>query len=191
MLTGHQECEKNKRDIKEIQGTLSSSFSFFFPPIYLFIYLERQRACGQGRGRERGRQRILSRPHTISIEPDSGLKLKTCVETELDASLIGPFRCHPLPPLLKTFFLRALDTYFPQTGKLPILAVNVKFKILDSTRETSLKRNAILTFNIVLIHFFPINVSQNLLRDMKDFQFYPSVFSSMCVSTPCGFSKYD
>ena len=51
---------------------------------YLFIYLflrererERERERGRegerGRGRERGRQRIPSRLHTISAEPEAGL----------------------------------------------------------------------------------------------------------------------
>ena len=45
----------------------------------LFIYFkeERESACKHklGRGRERGRERIPSRLHTVSAEPDAGLHL--------------------------------------------------------------------------------------------------------------------
>ena len=39
---------------------------------------ERERALKQGRSRERRRERIPRRPHTISAEPDAGLKLTNC-----------------------------------------------------------------------------------------------------------------
>ena len=41
----------------------------------LSTYFEREKA--QGRGRERGRQRISSRLHTVSTEPDAGLEPTT------------------------------------------------------------------------------------------------------------------
>ena len=44
--------------------------NFFFK----FMYFEREResvcVCTQGRGRERGRERIPSRLHAVSTEPD-------------------------------------------------------------------------------------------------------------------------
>ena len=40
--------------------------------MYLFILRERERE--QGRGRERRRERIPRRLHTVSTEPDVGLK---------------------------------------------------------------------------------------------------------------------
>ena len=45
----------------------------------LFICFERERehtqVLEQGRGREKERERILSRLHTVSTEPDMGLEL--------------------------------------------------------------------------------------------------------------------
>ena len=32
--------------------------------------------CEQGRGRDRGRERLLSRLHTVSAEPNEGLELR-------------------------------------------------------------------------------------------------------------------
>ena len=46
-----------------------------------FIYFERERErerecmCVQGRGRDRGKERIPSRLHTVSTEPNVGLDL--------------------------------------------------------------------------------------------------------------------
>ena len=55
----------------------------------LFIYFkeERESACKHklGRGRERGRERIPSRLHTVSAEPDAGLHLMNC-ESDHDQS---------------------------------------------------------------------------------------------------------
>ena len=53
--------------------TLLPSYRFF---LGLFIYFEREkeRELEQGRGRERGRQRIPSRLHMVSAEPNVGLK---------------------------------------------------------------------------------------------------------------------
>ena len=42
---------------------------------FKFIYFERKRAHKQGRGRERRRERISSRLHAVSTEPDMGLNL--------------------------------------------------------------------------------------------------------------------
>ena len=62
-------------------------FTHQLKPIFLkkclFIYFEgeRESVCEQGRGgteRERGRERIPSRLHTISAEPDVGLDLTNC-----------------------------------------------------------------------------------------------------------------
>ena len=44
----------------------------FFLEAYSLIYLERERE--QGKGREKGRERIPSRLHTMSTEPDVGLE---------------------------------------------------------------------------------------------------------------------
>ena len=39
---------------------------------------EREQAHEQGRGRERGRERIPSKLHAVSAEPDVGLDLTNC-----------------------------------------------------------------------------------------------------------------
>ena len=39
---------------------------------------ERDRESKQGRGRETGRERLISRLHAVSAEPDLGLKLTNC-----------------------------------------------------------------------------------------------------------------
>ena len=48
----------------------------------MFVYFERERKSKHtsrvGAERERGRERISSRLHTISMEPDVGLKLMNC-----------------------------------------------------------------------------------------------------------------
>ena len=45
----------------------------------LFYFLrERETACEWGRGRERGRQRIPTRLHAVSTEPDAGLEPMSC-----------------------------------------------------------------------------------------------------------------
>ena len=46
--------------------------------MYLFILRERESMCMQGRRRERGRERVSSRLHAVSAEPDAGLKLINC-----------------------------------------------------------------------------------------------------------------
>ena len=46
-----------------------------FFKVYLFICREKDREHEQGRGRERGRERIPSRLHVVSTEPDAGLEL--------------------------------------------------------------------------------------------------------------------
>ena len=43
--------------------------------IYLFLS---EKESKQGKGRERGRERIPSRLHAVSTEPDAGLKLMNC-----------------------------------------------------------------------------------------------------------------
>ena len=46
--------------------------------VFKFIYFERQTECvcaGEGQ-RERGRERIPSRLHTVSTEPNTGLDLR-------------------------------------------------------------------------------------------------------------------
>ena len=40
----------------------------------LFIYFARDRESEQGRGRERERKRTPSRLHTVSLDPNAGLK---------------------------------------------------------------------------------------------------------------------
>ena len=50
------------------------SFLFFLKFIYLFLR-ERERESTSGGGTERRRDRITSRLHTISAEPDVGLEL--------------------------------------------------------------------------------------------------------------------
>ena len=47
---------------------------------------ERERICTSGGGAEKRRDRILSRLHTVSAEPDMGLKLRNC-ETITQAEL--------------------------------------------------------------------------------------------------------
>ena len=46
-----------------------------FFPLSLFVYFEREKECMHElwKGRERGRQRILSRLRTVSMEPNAGL----------------------------------------------------------------------------------------------------------------------
>ena len=46
----------------------------------LFIYFEREQASmrGEAAERERGRERIPSRLHTVSAEPDMGLEFMNC-----------------------------------------------------------------------------------------------------------------
>ena len=44
--------------------------------VYLFLR-QRERECKQGRGRKRGRQRIQSRLHAVSTEPDVGCELRS------------------------------------------------------------------------------------------------------------------
>ena len=39
---------------------------------------ESERECEQGKGRERGRERIPSRLHTVSVEPNMGLEPTNC-----------------------------------------------------------------------------------------------------------------
>ena len=46
--------------------------------IYLFTLKERKRARQKGAEREREKERIPSRLHTTSTEPDVGLKLTDC-----------------------------------------------------------------------------------------------------------------
>ena len=55
----------------------------------MFVLRERKRQNEQGRGRERGeeRERIPSRLHTVSAEPNAGLKLTnreimSCTDTK-------------------------------------------------------------------------------------------------------------
>ena len=47
--------------------------SFFNISFFKFIYFERERE--HKRGRQRGRERIPSKLHSVSVEPDEGLKL--------------------------------------------------------------------------------------------------------------------
>ena len=55
---------------------LSFYFIFFIFKVYLFLReRERARVRNPGRGRESGRERIPSRLHLVSAEPDSGLGL--------------------------------------------------------------------------------------------------------------------
>ena len=51
---------------------------FFFKFTYLFILRERERESKQGRDREKGRERIPSRFHAVSTEPNSGFPLTNC-----------------------------------------------------------------------------------------------------------------
>ena len=58
--------------------------SFFFF-LYFFNYFERESVCvhmqacmGRGCSRERGGERIPSRLHAISAEPDSGFDITKC-----------------------------------------------------------------------------------------------------------------
>ena len=48
---------------------------FLFSSFYLFILREREQGRGRERERERGRERIPSRLHTLSAEPDVGLEV--------------------------------------------------------------------------------------------------------------------
>ena len=52
-----------------VKFALSISFFFFFTK---FIYFERERESREG---QRGRERIPSRLHTVSEEPDVGLEV--------------------------------------------------------------------------------------------------------------------
>ena len=55
----------------------SDSLHFFF--FFLtFIYLLRERESKQERGRERGGERIPSRLHAVSAEPNAELELRKC-----------------------------------------------------------------------------------------------------------------
>ena len=68
---------------------------FFFE--VLLIYFEREKACEQGRGRERGRERIPSRIHVVSAEPDVGLNV---MSHELKSSQMHNQLSHPSAPSL-------------------------------------------------------------------------------------------
>ena len=50
---------------------------YFHKLFLMFIYLERERKCISRGEAERRRERISSRLHTVSAEPDIGLKLRT------------------------------------------------------------------------------------------------------------------
>ena len=64
---------RNRQVNHEKDSLTSRRFFFFF--LSLFLYFERESAHDEGKGRETGTQRIPSRHHTVSPEPDTGLEL--------------------------------------------------------------------------------------------------------------------
>ena len=96
-----------------------------------FIYFEREREsmCKWGRGKERGRERIPSRLHTTSAEPDAGLQLTERWDHDLSQSQMLNQWSHPGAPLLS----------ISRQPKPIFLAVKIQFLPLDSSNLSPFK----------------------------------------------------
>ena len=70
--------------------------------MFIYLFWERERESKQRRGRERGRQRIPSRLHAVSAEPDVGLELTNReIKTWAEVKIWTPNRLsHPGTPVL-------------------------------------------------------------------------------------------
>ena len=80
-----------------------------------FISFERQKALA---GRERGRERIQSRLHTISMEPDEGLKLlshEVMTRAETKSQMLNQLS-HPGAPV--KYFLIKVYTVFQRPNTI-------------------------------------------------------------------------
>ena len=67
------ETKASESNILPIHAAFSFTFHFYFS----FIYFERERVSMSGQGGERGRERVPSRLHAVTAEPDVGLDLIT------------------------------------------------------------------------------------------------------------------